>query len=83
MDSEEIYIIFDLNPDGFQYDLGGEPYRAWRKNRQPNAGSSAIGTDLNRNYDYRWGCCGGSSGNPAASRTAAKAVLRPRDPGVP
>jgi hypothetical protein len=21
-----------------------------------------VGTDLNRNYDYRWGCCGGSSG---------------------
>src|SRR6185369_13109 len=42
------------------------PYCAWRKNRQPNAGSSAIGTDLNRNYATHWGCCGGSSGNPAS-----------------
>ncbi|HMJ80228.1 MAG TPA: M14 family zinc carboxypeptidase, partial [Candidatus Dormibacteraeota bacterium] len=25
-----------------------------------------IGTDINRNYGYRWGCCGGSSSNPAA-----------------
>jgi hypothetical protein len=33
----------------------------WRKNRQPNA--QAVGTDNNRNYTYRWGCCGGSSGN--------------------
>ena len=30
-------------------------------------GSSAVGTDLNRNWGYRWGCCGGSSGNPPSS----------------
>jgi carboxypeptidase T len=71
VDSREIWIIFALNPDGFVYDLtctngSHPPYCAWRKNRQPNAGSSAIGTDLNRNYDYRWGCCGGSSGSPAS-----------------
>jgi hypothetical protein len=62
VDSREIYIVFALNPDGFVYDLTGSPYRAWRKNRQPNAGSTAVGTDLNRNYGYRWACCGGSSG---------------------
>ena len=66
VDSREVWIVFALNPDGGEYDLtcGGShaPYCAWRKNRQPNSGSSAIGTDLNRNYDYRWGCCGGSSG---------------------
>ncbi len=66
VNSREIWIIFAVNPDGFEYDLTGSPYRAWRKNRQPNAGSSAIGTDLNRNYAYKWGCCGGSSGNPAS-----------------
>ena len=66
VDSREIWIIFAVNPDGAQYDLTGSPYRAWRKNRQPNAGASAIGTDLNRNYGYRWGCCGGSSGSRAS-----------------
>ena len=66
VDSREIWIIFALNPDGMQYDLTGSPYRAWRKNRQPNTGSTHIGTDLNRNYDYDWGCCGGSSGSPAS-----------------
>jgi carboxypeptidase T len=66
VNSREIWIIFAVNPDGFEYDLTGDPYRAWRKNRQPNAGSSYVGTDLNRNYDYDWGCCGGSSANPAA-----------------
>ncbi len=44
----------------------GDPYRLWRKNRQANPGSRFVGTDLNRNYDYRWGCCGGSSSSPAA-----------------
>ncbi|NEE21440.1 zinc carboxypeptidase, partial [Streptomyces sp. SID7499] len=37
-----------------------------RKNRQPNSGSSAIGTDLNRNWAYKWGCCGGSSSSPSS-----------------
>ncbi len=64
--TREIYIIPALNPDGMRYDLTGSPFRAWRKNRQPNAGTTAIGTDLNRNYGWRFGCCGGSSGNPAA-----------------
>ncbi|HET7026514.1 MAG TPA: M14 family zinc carboxypeptidase [Candidatus Limnocylindrales bacterium] len=66
VDSREVWIILAVNPDGFEYDLTGDPYRAWRKNRQPNAGSSNVGTDLNRNYDYDWGCCGGSSGSTAA-----------------
>jgi carboxypeptidase T len=65
IDNREIWIVFALNPDGFEYDLRGDPYRAWRKNRQPNPGPT-VGTDLNRNYDYRWACCGGSSGNPAS-----------------
>jgi carboxypeptidase T len=61
----EVWFIFALNPDGWHYDLTGSPYRGWRKNRQPNS-NGTVGTDLNRNYDYRWGCCGGSSGSPSA-----------------
>ena len=64
VDSREIWFIFMLNPDGAQFDLTGDPYRGWRKNRQPNAGSTYIGTDLNRNYSYKWACCGGSSNHP-------------------
>ena len=30
-------------------------------------GSTAIGTDLNRNYGYHWACCGGSSASKSAS----------------
>jgi carboxypeptidase T len=67
VDRREIFIVFAVNPDGFDYDLTSYPYRLWRKNRQPNAGSSYIGTDLNRNYGYHWGCCGGSSGSTSAT----------------
>jgi carboxypeptidase T len=63
VDSRRIWIIPMVNPDGLEYDLGGHPYRSWRKNRQPNPGSSSVGTDLNRNYDYAWG---GAPSNPAS-----------------
>jgi hypothetical protein len=64
--SRQIYIVPSLNPDGSEYDLEGDQYHFWRKNRQPNEGSEFVGTDLNRNYSYKWGCCGGSSGNPGS-----------------
>lgn len=66
VNNREIWIVPDLNPDGGEYDIASGSYRSWRKNRQPNSGSSAIGTDLNRNWNYRWGCCGGSSGSPSS-----------------
>ncbi|MFJ2111637.1 M14 family metallopeptidase, partial [Streptomyces sp. NPDC087850] len=66
VDNREIWIIPDLNPDGGEYDIATGAYRSWRKNRQPNSGSSAIGTDLNRNWAYRWGCCNGSSTSPSS-----------------
>lgn len=66
VDSREIWIVPDLNPDGGEYDIRNGSYSGWRKNRQPNSGSSAVGTDLNRNWGYRWGCCGGSSGSPSS-----------------
>jgi len=62
VDNREIWMVFDMNPDGGEYDIATGTYRSWRKNRQPNSGSSYVGTDLNRNWGYRWGCCGGSSG---------------------
>src|SRR3954451_12290684 len=61
VDSREIWILPDVNPDGSEYDIESATYRMWRKNRQPTAGTGAIGTDLNRNYGFHWGCCGGSS----------------------
>ncbi|WP_330298293.1 M14 family metallopeptidase [Streptomyces sp. NBC_00503] len=66
VNSRELWIIPDLNPDGGEYDIASGSYRSWRKNRQPNTGSSAVGTDLNRNWDYKWGCCGGSSSSKSS-----------------
>jgi murein tripeptide amidase MpaA len=40
VNSRENYIVFDLNPDGSEYDIATGSYRMWRKNRQPNSGSS-------------------------------------------
>ena len=48
----------------------------------PTRGSSAIGTDLNRNYDYDWGCCGGSSGTQVVDHVSRpEGVLGARDAG--
>jgi carboxypeptidase T len=66
VNTREIWIMPDLNPDGGEYDIATGSYRSWRKNRQPNSGSSAVGTDPNRNWAYNWGCCGGSSGSTSS-----------------
>ena len=66
VNSRVIWIMPNVNPDGTEYDKTATGFRSWRKNRQPNAGSSAIGTDLNRNWNYNWGCCGGSSGTTSS-----------------
>jgi hypothetical protein len=57
VDGHQIYLIPSVNPDGSEYDISGGRYHSWRKNRQGN------GTDPNRNWSYKWGCCGGSSGS--------------------
>jgi hypothetical protein len=57
VDSREVWIVPMMNPDGAEYDIETGSFRGWRKNRQGN------GTDLNRNWGYKWGCCGGSSGS--------------------
>jgi murein tripeptide amidase MpaA len=66
VNSREIWIVFLVNPDGAEYDISGGKFHYWRKNRQPTPGTSYIGTDLNRNYGYRWGGGGRTSTNPQA-----------------
>lgn len=75
VNSREIWIIPSVNPDGAEYDIATGSYRSWRKNRQPNTGSSYVGTDLNRNYSYKWGCCGGSSGSPSSETYRGSAAF--------
>lgn len=72
VNSREIWIIPSLNPDGAEFNISGGTFHGWRKNRQPNPGSTAIGIDLNRNWSYMWNCCGGSSGKPGSARYRGK-----------
>ncbi len=62
VNTREIWIVPSMNPDGAEFDVSTGAYAMWRKNRQPNRGSTRTGTDLNRNWAWQWGCCGGSSG---------------------
>jgi hypothetical protein len=66
VDGREVWILFQVNPDGATHDIAGGEFHYWRKNRQPTPGSSSVGTDLNRNFGYRWGGGGRTSSNPAA-----------------
>jgi carboxypeptidase T len=75
VNSREIWIVFAVNPDGAQFDISGGRFHFWRKNRQPNAGTTAIGTDLNRNYGYRWGGGGRTSKNPLAITYRGRAAF--------
>jgi len=54
-------IVPLMNVDGYDYTFTSN--RLWRKNRQPNSGSTCVGTDLNRNYGFGWSGPGASS-NP-------------------
>jgi murein tripeptide amidase MpaA len=68
LDNQEVHLVLQANPDGRKKAEAGI---LWRKNTDNNDGCSdpnAWGTDLNRNYPYNWGCCGGSSGS-ACSET--------------
>lgn len=65
MDHFEFHILPVMNPDGYEFSHSGN--NMWRKSRRPNTdrGSSCIGTDLNRNWRFRWNN-GGSSDNPCS-----------------
>jgi carboxypeptidase T len=64
VNTREIFIIFMHNPDGGEYDISGGQFHYWRKNRQPIPNSTATGVDLNRNFGFKWACCGGASNDP-------------------
>jgi len=57
-----IHLLFQANPDGR---IQAEQGKLWRKNtdNQYCTGTESRGADLNRNFPFGWGCCGGSSSN--------------------
>lgn len=57
-DKFDWYIVPVLNADGYHYTWSNN--RMWRKNRRQAPGNICVGTDLNRNYAYKWGGAGAS-----------------------
>lgn len=64
LDLVDVYIVPVVNPDGYIYSHTNDRY--WRKNRQPNTGSSCVGTDLNRNWDADWAGPESTSSSPCS-----------------
>ena len=61
LDYHEVHLMLQANPDGRKHAEAGQ---LWRKNVNENyceADPDNRGADLNRNFDFAWNCCGGSS----------------------
>lgn len=67
VDSREVWIVFDMNPDGGEYDIATGSYVSWRKNRQPNAGSTTSAP-----ISTATGATSGAAAAAAAARRAAQ-----------
>jgi carboxypeptidase T len=78
IDTRDIYIAPMINPDGHIHAEKGE---SWRKNTHHDKGSEVAiedrgyyGTDLNRNYGFKW-ASGGSSSNPTDETYMGKSAF--------
>jgi len=62
VDHHDIHLLLQANPDGRKM---AETGLSWRKNANNNfcPNSNSRGIDLNRNFSFQWGCCGGSTTN--------------------
>ncbi len=66
LDHHEIHLMLQGNPDGRKMVEAGA---FWRKNTDNDDGCSdpaSWGVDLNRNFEFAWGCCDGSSPEPCS-----------------
>jgi len=61
VDSIVWHIVPIINGDGYVFTYTKD--RLWRKNLAVNKGSSCLGVDINRNWDYQWSDAGAST-NP-------------------
>jgi len=64
VDSLDTFVFPLVNPDGRVYVQSPTGDAWWRKNRNPAPGSSCIGVDINRNFDFLWSSGIGTSANP-------------------
>jgi carboxypeptidase T len=66
VDSLDVFMLPLVNPDGRTYVQAPSGYPWWRKNRRVNAGSSCLGVDLNRNFDFLHASGIGTSADPCS-----------------
>lgn len=59
VDKMDWVIMPVFNVDGYEYTFNRN--RMWRKTRSPNRGSLCMGTDPNRNWNFKWAGAGTSS----------------------
>jgi len=77
LDRTEISLVFHANPDG-RHVAEARRDLMWRKNanggEHSSCGSSRLGVDLNRNYDFFWGDTSGgrASDDPCKSNYAGR-----------
>ncbi|KAI0834519.1 hypothetical protein F5Y06DRAFT_278857 [Hypoxylon sp. FL0890] len=80
LDNYDFYILPIVNPDGFLYTQTSN--RLWRKNRQTRSGISAVGTDINRNWPYKWDGEGSSTSPGSGQYRGAAAGDTPENTGI-
>ncbi|OTA62074.1 hypothetical protein K449DRAFT_382772 [Hypoxylon sp. EC38] len=80
LDSYDFYILPIVNPDGFLYTQTSN--RLWRKNRQTRSGTSAVGTDINRNWPYKWDGQGSSTSPGSETYRGVAAGDTPENTGI-
>ncbi|KAI1373051.1 hypothetical protein F4677DRAFT_236123 [Hypoxylon crocopeplum] len=80
LDKYDFYILPIVNPDGFLYTQTSN--RLWRKNRQTRSGTSSIGTDVNRNWPYKWDGEGSSTSPGSETYRGAAAGDTPENIGI-
>ena len=67
LDYHEVHLMLQANPDGRKQAEAGQ---LWRKNVNENYCGPTLdrrGADLNRNFDFMWDCCSGSSDDPCSN----------------
>ena len=71
LNNNEVHLVLQSNPDGRKKSEQGY---LWRKNLNSSCSYDYYdryyhkGTDINRNFPFKWNCCGGSSSDPCHKR---------------
>lgn len=79
LDTRDVWIVPMVNPDGH---IRAEAGENWRKNTHRYSNTRSIGTDLNRNYGYKWGGEGASTSPSSDTYRGESAFSEPETQAV-